>query len=1245
MSKTIDNKVVSMEFDNSKFEKNVQTSMSTLDKLKKALNFDSASKGFQKIEAESGKVNMSGLSGAIENVKVKFSAMEIVAITALSNITNSAINAGKRLVASLSIDQITAGWSKFEQKTASVQTIINSTGKSIDEVNEYLDKLMWFSDETSYSFSDMTSSLAQLTSAGGDIDKLIPMIEGIANATAFAGKGTAEFSRAIYNLNQSYSAGKLQYIDWKSIELAGIGSKQLKETFIETAKALGRLDSAGRTAQGTLVEIGNFGETLKDDWADTEVMEAAFGKFSELVGAAYEAVKAGEFDTASEAIEALAKDYDDLAVKAFKSAQEAKTFTEAIEATKDAVSSGWMKTFEIIFGNYEQAKVLWTDLVNIMWDVFASGAENRNRVLEEAMGSKWPKFIKQVKDAGIATDDFESKLKELARAHGITIDELIEQEGSLQAVLDKGLISKEVVRETLSSFAKLKKGTGDLSKKLKEFQKICERVWNGEFGNGDERYQKLAEAGYNYAEVQELVNKTVNGYQLTLEDLNEEQLKSIGYTEEEIDKIKELADQANDAKTPIGKLIEAMDKPTGRALFVEALNKGLEAVVKSLEIVKNAWTEVFGTIESQDIYGIIERLNNSTGSTLQYIQNNAEKFKDSLKGLFAILDIIKMLVSDAILPIIKKVLRILGYGANDILTVTQSLGQLIVKFRDWLNAHRWLATVSRLISEYTVRFLGAIYKWIKSFFELPVVTKNLENLDKVVKDLSVSNVMAFIDNGADIVGKYISKLKELNKINLETVKASFAGLGKELSNYFSNINNLSPNLISAFKTLAADVSSGLQKLGDKFAWFKDKVSPIMDWIRDKMPKDLKISLGNILVIGIGAALIKLMNSLSKAFKKVDDIVGAFANIAGAISRFTESVNSVIKGLRDLETAYAKKLKSEAFLNIAKGITMIAAAIAALAILDSKKVLIAVAAVSTMMIAMTVLCKVMGNMKGNSDLGKAGIGMLAMAGAVLVLTMALKKFDKLKNPVVSVIGIIILLRALINVAQIASKFSKDLDQGIARIIPMAAAVLVLSIALKSLSKMNFGKIMTGLVGLAGCIGAMALLMLVCKKLKVSDLKPAIIAAGALILLVIAFKAIARMKPETIIMGLINMIGMLALLIPLFAITRAGNAAIKCGGTIIAIGAALTLISVAMRIIAGLKAKELERATNAIRSIILSLGLVIAALSLMNNISGAGGNAHKAALTIASIGVALVAVAAAMLLLSVISKRSSMGRLKL
>ena len=209
MSKTIDERVVSMQFDNKQFEANVNTSMNTLDKLNQKLDLKGASKGLESVNTAAKNVNMSGLGNAVETVRMRFSALQVMGVTALANITNSAINAGKRMVSSLTIDQVTAGWTKYEQKTSSVQTIMNATGKTIDEVNGYLDKLMWYSDETSYGFTDMTQSLAQLTSAGGNIDNLIPMIEGIANATAFAGKGASEFSRAIYNLNQSYSAGYL----------------------------------------------------------------------------------------------------------------------------------------------------------------------------------------------------------------------------------------------------------------------------------------------------------------------------------------------------------------------------------------------------------------------------------------------------------------------------------------------------------------------------------------------------------------------------------------------------------------------------------------------------------------------------------------------------------------------------------------------------------------------------------------------------------------------------------------------------------------------------------------------------------------------------------------------------------------------------------------------------------------------------------------------------------------------------
>ena len=398
MSTTIDSKVVEMRFDNQHFESNVSTTMSTLDKLKQKLRLDDASKGLESVSAATKKVDMNPLAEGVEQVRVKFSALQVMGVTALSNITNSAINTGKQLIKSLSIDQITSGWDKYGQKTASVQTIMNATGLSIDEVNGYLEKLMWFSDETSYGFTDMTSALGQMASSGGKIEKLIPLITGVANATAFAGKGASEFSRVMYNLNQSYGAGYLQLMDWKSVELAGVGSKQLKEIFIETAKAQKKLTEAGKTKKGTKVTTANFGQTLNEKWATTSVMEAAFGKFAEMSEKAYEMVKAGEVDTASEAYEILAEKYDGVAITAAKAAQEAKTFQEALDATKDAVSSGWMKTFELIFGDYSESKVFWTDLANILWDIFASGAEDRNAFLSEALDSNWDQLISKIQD-------------------------------------------------------------------------------------------------------------------------------------------------------------------------------------------------------------------------------------------------------------------------------------------------------------------------------------------------------------------------------------------------------------------------------------------------------------------------------------------------------------------------------------------------------------------------------------------------------------------------------------------------------------------------------------------------------------------------------------------------------------------------------------------------------------------------------------------------------------------------------
>lgn len=383
MASSIDNRVAQLTLENKQFEAAATQSLKTVNKLDDAFKMADGVKGMKDLGNATKSVNVEGLLNSANKVRVQFVAMEEAARQLIRSVTHDIYQQGKALVKGLTIDPIQAGWSKYSEKLSSVQTLMNATGKDIDTINTYLDRLMWFSDETSYGFTDMTSALAQMTASGGDVEKLIPMIQGIANATAFAGKGAAEFSRVMYNLNQSYSAGYLSLMDWKSVELAGASSKELKNILIDTAKQVGTLNKEGKTAAGTLVDISTFSSTLADKWATTEVMEKAFGYFNEMTEMAYEMVQSGQVETASEAYEILASKYDTVSLRAAKAAQEAKSFSETIAATKDAVSTNWMQTFEHIFGNKVEATKLWTAVTQELWEIFAAGGARRNEVLAE----------------------------------------------------------------------------------------------------------------------------------------------------------------------------------------------------------------------------------------------------------------------------------------------------------------------------------------------------------------------------------------------------------------------------------------------------------------------------------------------------------------------------------------------------------------------------------------------------------------------------------------------------------------------------------------------------------------------------------------------------------------------------------------------------------------------------------------------------------------------------------------------
>ena len=399
MSNVIDERIVQMRFDTKDFVENAKESLNVLDKLKAGLKLEGAADGLSEVASIAKKFDFSAVTGAVEVAHQKFSALEVVAITALANITNSAVNAGKQMVSSLTVDQVTAGFSKYEEKTKAVQTIMAATGLSVEKVNEHLAKLNWFSDETSYSFTDMVSNVGKFTSAGVPIEDAVTAMMGISNEAALAGQGINEASRAMYNLAQALGQGSVKLMDWRSIENANMATKEFKQTIIDTALELGTLTQAEDGVYVTgeegnedfLVSAEKFNQALSKGWFNKKVLISVlkqYGSYAETIYGLKD-----EYDTASEAMAAFDAQADisgdkvlNLGSRAFKAAQVAKTFTDAIEATKDAVSTGWMTTFELIFGNFEEASSLWTGLANELWDVFASGGESRNALLEAWRG-------------------------------------------------------------------------------------------------------------------------------------------------------------------------------------------------------------------------------------------------------------------------------------------------------------------------------------------------------------------------------------------------------------------------------------------------------------------------------------------------------------------------------------------------------------------------------------------------------------------------------------------------------------------------------------------------------------------------------------------------------------------------------------------------------------------------------------------------------------------------------------------
>ena len=736
MSQEVDERVVEMRFDNAQFEKNVHQTMQSLEKLNDSLRLDGAEKGFEKIGDASAKVDFDEMQGALDNLSGKFSAVEVMGVAALSHITRQAIDTGERLVKSLSLDQVTSGWNKYAQKTASVQTIMNATGKSIAKVNGYLSKLMWFSDETSYSFTDMTQSLGQLTASGGDIEKVIPMIMGMANATAYAGKGASEFSRVIYNLNQSYSQGYLSLMDWKSVELAGVATAELKKQIIETGVALGKIKEGD-------VTVGTFSSTLSKKWADKEVMETAFGKFAEFSEAVKKMVDANPGMLASQAIDALADKYDEVTVKAFKAAQEAKSFSEAVDATKDAVSSGWMETFDILFGNYEEAKGFWSDLAEEFWNMFAGGAAGRNNWLKSAFDSGLDQLL-GTEGFGDAGDNYTSLLQKALVNQGLLSEEGIEEAGSFQKALEESGVTAQQLYEVL--------------------------------GEAAEHYHQRAA-------------------------MSDEELNKLGFDRDKVDALANaydsLAEQIQNGSVNLDDLVGKMNQLSGREHFFNGILNVLEGINSVLSPIRDGFGDVFMT-DGSPLYNFLKGFDELTGK-MALSEESAEKVQKVFTGVFRVLSIglkgVKAVGKTAFM-ILGKLLDLLSPMGDLLLNIGSCIGNLLTWVDESLGQAESLSDVLGIL-------VGAVAALVSPIAD---VVKGVKALVRGGSMEEAKKQFGAFGTVVDAVGSVLDKFKIGSVSAGNVIGTAFQLLGGILLGAFEGMGALIGRAFNGFKGAGDTVS-------------------------------------------------------------------------------------------------------------------------------------------------------------------------------------------------------------------------------------------------------------------------------------------------------------------------------------------------------------------------------------------------------------------------------------------------------
>lgn len=1198
MSTTIDQRVVEMRFDNANFESNVKTSLSTLDKLKKALKLDGASKGLENIQTASKKVNLAPMANAADAVTQRFSYMQMTIQHQLNQIVDSAVNAGKRMVSALTIDPVKTGLQEYETQIGAVQTILANTqhnGTTLDQVNSALDTLNTYADKTIYNFTEMTRNIGTFTAAGVDLQTSVESIQGIANLAAVSGSTSQQASTAMYQLSQALAAGKVSLMDWNSVVNAGMGGKVFQDALVRTSELL---KTGAKEAINT---YGSFRESLtQGEWLTTEVLTETLKQFA---GAYSEADLVAQGFTEKQAKEIAA-----MAVTAEEAATKVKTFTQLWDTLKEAAQSGWTQTWELIIGDFEEAKELLSGISDTVGEFINKISESRNKLLGGALKSPWKKLTDGLTEAGVSVDSFQNKVRELydeGKKDG-AFDKLIEKEGSFEKACRSGAISTDM----------LKKAVKDLSGGFEDLKDVQAGLKFGDNSEDVKKVQKaLQDLGYDFKKygVDGIIGEETEGIIKKFQEMNG--LEVTGVVDEKTLKALEEANKKTGSfKGNVDELIDSLDEMGGREKIIESFKNIFLNLGIVFGAIGKAYRNIFPPMVSDDISKAIDKFH-EFAMNLKMDGETFGKIRRIFEGLFSVMHIVATLAGGALkfgFTILSKILSVFG---TDVLGLVASIADIITKFHDWLFEGNLLV---RMIDNLIGKLPGLVDKfkeWMVSFKETPAVQKFVEILGKIKKTFTDLTTMEL---NADSISKWVVNLKD-----------SFLELAKSIPDI---IKQLASDIVSGLDILTGGAITKIKKFMSSFA-----TTPEMEAFANAMGRLARGISGLVSIIGetasgiwdkatsIGKNIIEgLQNGISegtgdvvgKIIEVAANLINAFCDMLGIHSPSTvafewgqniiqgliNGIKSIIGKIVEVGSDIADKVKEfgEPLFNATKE-------------------------------TISNFTEKAKEFSSKIDWNKVLLGGLAV-GSLATIFKVCNTILALTEPLSSISNVVEAFAD--SIRDVGKAQAKNLNREALMKTAIAIGVLVASISLLVyVAGDNYGQIWNAvgvIVVLAGVLAALSIAMdklgsasatFEKGKFKIDGIKQSLVSIGiAVLLLAVTAKLIGDLDPEEAKQGFIGLAG---IMVAVLSFIKISAKIAKSGGDISSFGKTMKQIAVAMLLmLAVIKISSMMDPANILKGLIVIEAFVLITLQMAVANRIAGGNAEKFGKTMKQMAVAML-----------------------